>query len=87
MTQIPKHEFAGAREWRESHNLTPRQLGDLLGWSVTAIWFFENGATPAAKNPAHDRSIKWYTWLRYRRACQGLDAELRTRRKFEWGNE
>lgn len=84
MTQIPKSEFKKARAWREAHNLTPRQLSDLVGWSVASIWFFENGTTPSAKSQDHDRSLKWWVWMRYKRACAGLDAELRSKKQFEW---
>lgn len=87
MTTIPKSEFAAARRWRESHKLTPKDLSDLIGWSVTSIWFMENGKVPPAKNPKHDRSLKWYVWLRYRRACQGVDAELRSKKPFCWGTQ
>lgn len=80
-------EHTKARAWREQHQLTPRQLADLIGYSVSAIYWFENGRTPPRtfKNPKRKgRAIDPTVWLRYKAACAGIDAWLSDKRRFDW---
>lgn len=76
--------YQQARAWRERHDLTPEQLSGLTGYSVSAIYWFERGETPPSrKSPTNAGGIADWVWLRYRRACQGVDAELNGS-KFRW---
>jgi DNA-binding XRE family transcriptional regulator len=71
-------EYTKAREWREAHNLSPEELGKLIGYSVSAIYWFEAGRTPPRtfKNANRkNRSIDPTVWLRYKAACAGIDTE------------
>jgi hypothetical protein len=73
-------EPAQAAWWRRTVvQLSPDRLAELTGYSPRAIYAFEQGVNGKGKphNPKH--------WLRYRRACAGVDAELRGRRAFTWG--
>lgn len=73
-------EPAQAAWWRRTVvKLMPDQLAALTGYSVRAIYCFEHGTN--SKGKAHDAKA----WQRYRRACAGVDAELRGKRKFTWG--
>ena len=72
-----------ARLWREKHNLTRAQLAELIGYAAQTIFWFEQGQTPPDRRNDGTREIKPWVWLRYQRACQGLDAELRGV-KFKW---
>lgn len=76
-------EFQKARAWRESLNLTQEALGELTGYSREAIYWFELGTTPTRSGKKSGK-IKPWVWLRYKRACQAVDAELRLQAKFEW---
>lgn len=77
-------EFTKAKAWREKHELTPEQLSERTGYSVSAIYWFERGITPPSRNKkANDRSIAEWVWQRYRAACAGVDAEI-AGRKFRW---
>ena len=83
MTQVSKAEFERARNWRCRRTLTPKQLSDAIGYSVESIYLFERGAVPAGRL----KPIQPWTWLRYKRACGDLDAELFGRAKgksFAW---
>lgn len=86
-------EYEKARLWREALNLTPAELGELLGYSVESILWFEKGMTPPRGNS--DRAIKPWIWQRYKLCCAGLDAQRRSdqhgmdyqvweNNKFEW---
>lgn len=82
-----KTEPKKARRWREHHKLTVAQLADLTGYSEMAIYWFERGETPpkrrAKSGNDSDRTVAPWVWLRYKRACQGVQAELDGGR-FEW---
>ena len=78
-------EGAAARAWRNRHRLTPAELGELVGYSQEAIYAFERAERPAGRRG--DRAIRPWVWLRYKRACAGVDAQLRQRdrKAFDWG--
>jgi len=78
---ILEHEKAAA--WRRARGLSQAQLGKLTGFSPSAVYWMEKGAT--ANRPGYpSRPVRDWVWLRYRRACQGVDAELNGR-QFNWG--
>lgn len=80
-------EFEKATRWREELNLSPVELAKALGYSPSAIYWFERGETPPNRNSksgSKSRDIKPWVWLRYKRACAGLDAEIKSRKKFGW---
>jgi DNA-binding XRE family transcriptional regulator len=72
-----------ARAWRERLGLTREQLGERIGYAPETIYWMERGVTPprVGKNPSEP--VKPWVWLRYQRACQGLDAEIGGR-AFQW---
>lgn len=73
-------EPAQAAWWRRTVvKLSPDQLSEMTGYSTRAIYGFEYGVNQRGK-PHPPKA-----WLRYRRACAGVDAELRGRRNFTWG--
>jgi hypothetical protein len=79
-------ETTGSREpaqaawWRRTVvKLSHDQLAELTGYSSRAIYAFEQGTNGRGK------PHKAWAWQRYRRACQGVDAELIGRRRFNWG--
>lgn len=73
-------EPAQATWWRRNvMHLSHEQLAELTGYSARAVYAFEQGCN------SHGKPHPAWAWLRYRRACQGVDAELRGRRAFNWG--
>jgi hypothetical protein len=85
-------EHQKAKAWREAHNLSPAQLSPLIGYSVSSIYWMEEGKTPPrtyargkrGKPPIADRKIRSTVWLRYKAACAGIDAWLKDKRRFDW---
>jgi transcriptional regulator with XRE-family HTH domain len=84
-------EHEQARAWRERIGLTAEQLADRTGYTRQAIYWFERGETPPMRNAksgnAADRRHKPWVWLRYKRACGDVDAEMFGRKKgaaFSW---
>lgn len=77
-------EHEKARRWRANHQLTPEKLAELTGYSVSAIYWFERGETPPSRHVSATKGkITPWVWQRYKRACEGVDAEL-SGRKFKW---
>lgn len=72
------HEAAKA--WRLARKLTLDQLAELTGYSVPAIRKFEAGSRNKQAGEGHSE----WTWQRYKMACAGAAAQLRTGRVFEW---
>ena len=67
-----------AREWRERHGLTRAQLAEMIGYAPMTIYWAERGETPPGRGgDGNSHPIQSRVWLRYQRACQGLD-ELTT---------
>ncbi len=77
-------EHERAFKWREKHQLTRKQLAEATGYSIEAIYWFERGTTPPGRNTTKAGPIKDWVWQRYKRACEGYDAELRSGGKFKW---
>lgn len=75
-------EHEKARKWRESLGLTQQKLGEMLGYSIEAIYWFERGVTP--DRGKSERRIKPWIWRRYHLACRGLAAEME-HRTWDWG--
>ena len=84
-------EHAKARAWRERIGMTPEQLAEHIGYTRMSIYWFERGETPPQRNAKggnpDDRAHKPWVWMRYRRACGDLDAQMFGRKKgrtFAW---
>ena len=72
-----------ARQWRERNGWTRGELAKLIGYAPETLYWMERGVTPPGRGQEKSGSIKPWVWLRYQRACQGLDAEVNGMR-FEW---
>ena len=78
---MKQHEKAKA--WRKRHKLTLAQLAHLTGYGPRNISWMERGETaPNGSSPA--RPVPPWVWQRYRMMCAGVDAQLRTRKVFDW---
>jgi len=76
--KAPQHERA--RAWREKLDLTRDQLSELTGYSVPAILKFEAGFRNQKRSDSHSE----WAWQRYRMACAGAAAQVKTGRVFDW---
>ena len=73
-------QAAQAQQWRQSVvKLSPDELSKMTGYSVRAIYLFESGVANSGK--PHSPKV----WLRYLRACAGVDVEIRAKYAFKWG--
>lgn len=83
-------EHQKAKAWRERHDLSPAELSPLIGYSVSSIYWLEEGKTPprtykGKRSPERKgRAIHPTVWLRYKAACAGIDAWLKDKRRFDW---
>lgn len=81
---VPEKVIAAARNWREQSGLTRGELARLIGYARETIYWMELGKTPPGRaGKKKPQAIKPWVWMRYQRACQGLDAEIRGV-KFKW---
>ena len=71
-----------ARAWRQSRNLSIDDLAELTGYSAAAISLMERGLTGRSKGKW--TKIRPYAWQRYRMACAGAEAQLKTKKEFNW---
>jgi len=69
-----------AKAWREKRNLTLDALSELTGYSVVAIRKLESGYRHQGNGEKHSE----WTMERYRMACAGAEAQLKTGRRFDW---
>lgn len=70
-----------AKAWRLARGLSHDDLAQLTGYSKIAIYKFEQGYRQDGKE--HWQHSEW-VWQRYRMACAGAEAQLRTGKVFEW---
>jgi DNA-binding XRE family transcriptional regulator len=76
-------EHVKAKRWRESLGLSHEQLGERIGYSREAIYWFERGMTPPrnyVNKLKKGRAIDPFVWRRYKMACAGYAAG----RTFNW---
>ena len=69
-----------ARAWREHYGISRQRLGELTGYSTEAVIAFEQGKSKSRAGP----KIKPWVWQRYKMACAGIDAQLRSGLNFDW---
>lgn len=81
-------EYEKAKAWRESHGLTQEKLGELSGWSQSAIYWMECGLSAPRRQADGTQGkptpVDQYAWWRYKMTCAAVDAQLRGGAKFEW---
>ena len=69
---------AAAKAWREKRGLDLDALSELTGYSVSALRQLEAG-----KRFGGGQHSEW-TWHRFKMACAGAEAQLKSGREFEW---
>lgn len=67
-----------AKAWRERRGLDLDALSELTGYSVSALRQLEAGKRFGGA--AHSE----WVWHRYRMACAGVEAQLRSGKEFGW---
>jgi DNA-binding XRE family transcriptional regulator len=73
-----------ARAWREELGLTRAALAEKIGYAPETIYWFERFETPPGRaGKKKPQPIKPWVWLRYQRACEGLQREIEGR-VFKW---
>lgn len=75
-------EYQLARAWREKHKFTVDELADLIGYARETIYQMERGGILNSKGVFTE--VNPWVFQRYRRACEGLERELSTGKKFQW---
>lgn len=80
------NEYQKARAWAEKHDLSAQQVADLTGYGVRAVHWFWSGQSPPNGTRAKAGKISPWVFQRFKRACQGVDAQLRSRKEFNWGD-
>ena len=78
MPQVKPH--LQAKAWREKRGLDLDTLSELTGYSVIAIRKLESGARNHKRGEGHSE----WVWQRFRMACAGAEAQIRSGRRFEW---
>lgn len=73
-----KADFAKARAWRRSRQLSVAQLAELTGYSMQSIYHFEIG------RGSHDRPIADWAWQRYKMVCAGVELQLKQQTPWEF---
>lgn len=87
-----KAEFIKARDWRVRNELSINQLSEAVGFSPEVIYAHERQGKPELivgrpRTRKKERAPTEFAWLRYKRVCGDLDAELNGRAKgkvFSW---
>lgn len=69
-----------AKAWRERRALDLDTLSEMTGYSVIAIRKLESGARNHKRGEPHSE----WVWQRYKMACAGAEAQLKSSRRFEW---
>lgn len=84
-------EHERAKAWAQRCQITAAHLSKLTGYAEISLYWFWRGETPPERNAksgrGKDRSIRPWVWLRFKRACGDVDAELTGRKRgqrFDW---
>ncbi len=83
-------EHAKAVDWLNRCGLDRNRLAELTGYSAITIWWFLQGKVPPKRNEKSggtSRKVKPWVWLRWKRACGDVDAEINGRKpgqRFDW---
>ena len=85
---ISRH--AKADRWRRSLGLSLDELAKLTGYArVTLYWYFRGLTPPRTKRNVagqqESKPIEAPEWKRFTNICAGVDAQIRNRKAFNWG--
>lgn len=85
-TPIPPTEFEAAKAWRIRRNLTMQELSDQIGYSLSAVSWFERGEVPPLEPGRKPKPVSPRAWMRYRLLCELVERRLRTpqMKEFTW---
>jgi DNA-binding XRE family transcriptional regulator len=85
VTEIDPHELVKAKAWRFRRNLTQGELAYEIGYSVSAVSYFERGVMPPRAGETVSRPMGARAWRRYRMLCELVELRLRLgRQPFDW---
>lgn len=70
--------------WRQRHKLTQAKLAELSGYARETIYWMERGLTPQGRSGPKPGKIKKWVWQRYKMACAGVDAQIKSKKPFNW---
>lgn len=80
-------EFEKMKRWRERNfgeGLAGRvKLAELTGYAPETLYWFERGINPPRGGKRTQTPIADWVWQRFKRACQGVQAEFDGKR-FGW---
>lgn len=79
---MKQHEKAQA--WRKRRGLTVEKLAELTGYGPRAVMWLEQGLSPPNASRAKAAPVAEWVWQRYRMMCAGVEAQLKTSKKFDW---
>ena len=77
-------EYERARAWMNKRGLTADQLAELTGYGRRSLYWMERGQSPPNATRAKPVKVASWIWHRYRMICAGVEAQLKTGKKFEW---
>lgn len=80
-------EYERAKRWRVKREMSVRELAERTGYGDRSIWWFERGQTPPSGTTKKPKPVAEWVFQRYKMACAGVEAELQTGKKFNWGNQ
>jgi len=70
--------------WMTRHDLSVADLARLTGYSSQALYWNLRGQSPPNRARKKPGPIQPWIWQRFKRCCQGVDVELRTKKEFNW---
>jgi len=77
-------EHERVRLWMAKYGIDVAELAQLTGYSTQALYWMIRGLAPPNRTRKKPGSIQPWIWQRFKRCCQGVDAELRTKKEFNW---
>jgi transcriptional regulator with XRE-family HTH domain len=77
-------EYERAKAWREKRKLTVDHLANLTGYGRRIIYWYELGQSPPNGTRAKAAPVAEWVFQRYRMACGGVEAELKSGKTFDW---
>jgi hypothetical protein len=77
-------EYEKAKAWRQKRGLSADKLAELTGYGPRIIFWFERGESPPNGSRPNPSKVKPWVWQRFKNACAGVEAQLRSGKQFDW---
>ena len=77
-------EHERARAWMDSRKISADRLAELAGYGRRSVYWMLRGQSPPNATRSKPVPVADWVWQRFKMACAGVEAQLKSKKEFDW---